>query len=147
MVALREKRVQVYIRRDVRRLPVRSEQGLDVEDVQHGGDGDEQRVVRKVPSRTDPGQDPSVCATARYRGYGAPTAEAELILFRVPGVGAALPVLHEPFGYERVGVRIYIRVARHGPRDAQLSTRYRQSVDMTAAYHAFGTRMVPAGIR
>ncbi len=57
---LREESVHIDVGHDVRRLPVWPERGLDVEDVQHGGDGYEERVVREVPSRADPLQGPSV---------------------------------------------------------------------------------------
>lgn len=51
---VRKERVQIDVGRYVCRLPVRSEPGLDVKDVQYGSDRYEERIVREVASRADP---------------------------------------------------------------------------------------------
>lgn len=52
--ALRQEGVQIDVGRDARRLPIAPERRLDVEDMQHGCDGDKERVVREVTSGADP---------------------------------------------------------------------------------------------
>lgn len=66
---------------DLDRRAVRVEGRADVEYVQHGRDGDEQRVEREVPPGADPVDDASVIGTTaggRQQQWGSlPPAEPE----------------------------------------------------------------------